>query len=147
MAPPPPIHRSGRAQPPSRRLELGSDLFSLSTHPTQRLLAVGESSGRVGVWGWPEEEDVEDKDDDDEEEEEKGRSGDDSDGEDTGRKPKVLAGRVVIPDEQWWQQKWSAKRHKGSTRCVRFSGDGEGKPLLHPQTSSQQIKFLIRWLG
>ncbi|RPB22382.1 hypothetical protein L211DRAFT_826935 [Terfezia boudieri ATCC MYA-4762] len=103
MEPPPQIRRSGRLQPPSRRLELDSDLFSLSTHPTERLLATGESSGRVGVWGWPEEENVEDNDDDDEKKEEEEKRG----------------------NEQWWQKTWSAKRHKGSARCVRFSGDGE----------------------
>lgn len=128
MAPPPLIRRSGRLQPPSRRLGLNSDLFSLSTHPTERLLAVGESSGRVGVWGWPEEEDAEDNGDD-EEQEEKGRSDSDSDLKDTGRGAKATA-RVIL-DEQWWEKKWSAKRHKGSTRCVRFSGNGEGKPIPH----------------
>ncbi|KAF8430186.1 hypothetical protein EV426DRAFT_580310 [Tirmania nivea] len=124
MAPPPPIRRSGRLQPPSRRLELDSDLFSLSTHPTERLLAVGESSGRVGVWGWPEEEDGGNSDEK-EEEKKNEASDDDTDSEDTGGKPKVLMEKEVISDEQWWQRKWSAKRHKGSTRCVRFSGDGE----------------------
>ncbi|KAF8426017.1 hypothetical protein EV426DRAFT_641469 [Tirmania nivea] len=113
MASPPPIRRSGHLQPPSRRLELDSDLFSLSTHPTERLLAVGESSRRVGVWGWLEEEKKNEASDDD------------LDSEDPGGGPKVLMEKEVISDEQWWQRKWSAKRHKGSTRCVRFSGDGE----------------------
>ena len=74
---------------------------------------------------------------DDDEAEEEGGSDNGSGGEDTGKEPKVLAGKGVVPDEQWWQKKWSAMRHKGSTRCVRFSDDGEGKPFLTPSISPQ----------
>lgn len=119
MVPPPPIRRSNRLQPPTRRLELDSDIFSLATHPSERLLAFGESSGRVGIWGWPEEVEgtQEGSDDSDDPDEEHGQN---------------IGDKTTLSDEQWWLKKWSTKRHKGSTRCVRFSGDGEGtlRPTL-----------------
>ncbi|KAF8475687.1 quinon protein alcohol dehydrogenase-like superfamily [Kalaharituber pfeilii] len=86
---------------PPLRLTLDSDLFALSTHPIERLLAVGESSGRVTVLGWPEEgENTEAGSDEDSWE-----NDDDS-------------------DNKWFQKHWTTKRHKGSTRCLEFSADG-----------------------
>lgn len=100
-----PLRRFGRLQPPTRRIRLDSDLLSLSTHPSEPLLAVGESSGRVSIWGWPID---------------SGGSGHHS------NNIGDIWGRPTLEDEHWWQKKWSTKRHKGSTRCVRFSSDGEG---------------------
>lgn len=100
------LRRSGRIQPPARRIQLDSDLLSLSTHPSEPLLAVGESSGRVSVWGWP------------------------NDSDNNGHHNNNYGGvweRLMVEDEYWWQKKWSTKRHKGSTRCVGFSGDGDGR--------------------
>ena len=57
-------------------------------------------------------------------------SNDDSDCEGAGGEVE----KEVIPDEQWWEKKWNAKRHKGSARCVKFSGDGEGRPFFTPSS-------------
>lgn len=155
---------NGRLQPPSRRLKLQSDVFSLATHPTERLVAVGESSGRVGVWSWPEEEDDEDEEEDSEDDSENDNESGSEDSEDSedsgkigdevrGKSKKVKIGNKAEikgrdekeekddDDENWWEKKWSVKRHKGSTRCVRFSCDGEG--MCYTATSISIYFFMF----
>ena len=111
------MRRSGRIQPQARHLTLEGDVFALSCHPSERLLAVGESSGRVSVWGWPEPT----KSDSEDQAQENSEDEDNNEGGDVKEKVKSIL------DETWFEKKWSTRRHKGSTRCIAFSGDGERK--------------------
>lgn len=85
----------------SHSITLPSDLFSLALHPTRSLLAAGLSSGHLHTYTWPYSEDSGD---------------DDGDDEDVGKTEENGGFKIL----------WKTRRHKGSCRCVAFSGDGDG---------------------
>lgn len=85
----------------SHSITLPSDLFSLALHPTRSLLAAGLSSGHLHTYTWPYSEDSGD---------------DDGDDEDAGKTEENGGFKIL----------WKTRRHKGSCRCVAFSGDGDG---------------------
>lgn len=90
----------------SHSITLPSDLFSLALHPSKPLLAAGLSSGHLHTYTWPYSEDSDDH-------------GDDNDDDDM---------REDAKNEQngGFKISWKTRRHKGSCRCIAFSGDGDG---------------------
>lgn len=92
----------------SHSIALPSDVFSLALHPSKPLLAAGLSSGHLHTYTWPYSEGDEDGDEDDD-------AGDSKKEEDGG-----------------FKISWKTKRHKGSCRCIAFSGDGDGELLIIP---------------
>lgn len=95
----------------SHSIPLPSDLFSLALHPSKPLLAAGLSSGHLHTYTWPQPEDDEDDDEDDGGDAEKDVEGGKSGG---------------------FKISWKTRRHKGSCRCIAFSGDGDGALLIFP---------------
>lgn len=86
----------------SHPIALPADVFSLALHPSRPLLAAGLSSGHLHAYTWP-------------------HSGDSGEGE--GGDAEAEGGFRVS---------WKTRRHKGSCRCIAFSGDGGGALLPVP---------------
>lgn len=89
----------------SHSISLPSDLFSLALHPNRPFLATGLSSGHLRTYTWPYSED--------------GDNHDDSDG--------GVEEDPTIRGDGGFRILWKTRRHKGSCRCVAFSGDGDGE--------------------
>lgn len=88
----------------SHPIALPADVFSLALHPSRPLLAAGLSSGHLHAYTWP-------------------HSGDSGEDEDEGGDAE---------DEGGFRVSWKTRRHKGSCRCIAFSGDGGGALLTVP---------------
>lgn len=82
-------------------LPLSSELFTQAIHPSEPIVAVGLSSGHVQSFRLP-------------------AVSPNSDDED-GTASVLSTGTGTIETE------WRTRRHKGSCRCLGYSGDGEGK--------------------
>jgi hypothetical protein len=87
-------------------LPLSSDLFTQAIHPTEPIVSVGLSSGRVQTFRLPP------------------TIGDTEEGNESGGKigkpePKARNGFGHIDTV------WETRRHKGSCRCLGFGVDGE----------------------
>lgn len=104
----------------SHSITLPSDLFSLALHPSKPLLAAGLSSGHLHTYTWPHSGDSNDNDDDDDDHDDDNAQGDAKSEENGG-----------------FKISWKTRRHKGSCRCIAFSGDGDGGFILLPQLRDQ----------
>lgn len=85
-------------------LPLSSELFTQAIHPSEPIVAVGLSGGHVQSFRLP-------------------AVSPNSDDED-GTASVLSTGTGTIETE------WRTRRHKGSCRCLGYSGDGEGEVQL-----------------
>jgi hypothetical protein len=85
-------------------LPLSSELFTQAIHPSEPIVAVGLSGGHVQSFRLP-------------------AVSPNSDDED-GTASVLSTGTGTIETE------WRTRRHKGSCRCLGYSGDGEGRVQL-----------------
>lgn len=91
-------------------LPLSSELFTQAIHPSEPIVAVGLSGGHVQSFRLP-------------------AVSPNSDDED-GTASVLSTGTGTIETE------WRTRRHKGSCRCLGYSGDGEGEYQLLTELES-----------
>lgn len=84
-------------------LPLHADVFATAVHPSEPLLTVGLSNGRVQTFRLP-----------------PSSSTDDSADGDTS---------VLSDGKGYLETTWETRRHKGSCRCLAYAHDGSGMPL------------------
>jgi len=97
-------------------LPLSSELFTQAIHPNEPVLAVGLSGGHVQSFRLP-------------------AVAADSDDED-GNASVLSTGTGTIETE------WRTRRHKGSCRCLAYSGDGEGMLSIAPIFAIPALKLI-----
>jgi WD repeat-containing protein 55 len=99
-------------------IPLSSELFTQAIHPSEPIVAVGLSGGHVQSFRLP----VVSVNSDDED----------------GTASVLSTGTGTIETE------WRTRRHKGSCRCLGYSGDGEGKIQFVPEARVHYVDFLLR---
>ena len=102
-------------------LPLQADVFTTALHPTEPLLTVGLSSGHVETYRLP-----------------VLNSGSSSSSSSADGDTSVLSDGKAMIDSIW-----RTRRHKGSCRCLAYTHDGKGSPILSSNIRSLDWQYTL----